>query len=138
MTEKKPAEGLTRLRQEHKWSLKTLAELIGVTPATVWQWERDEGKIKAKQLKQLQSAFTDEELHEAFPEKIQPARPSPDPSPIDHWVGTTIPIEPPDELRRLMLLDTIVQIMAKMSVEQLQFMLNAARAYAIENNIDQR
>lgn len=62
---------LTKLRQSKGISSAKLAALIGVTPATVWHWEqRPAVELRPKQLKQLEAAFTQDEIDSLFhPEK---------------------------------------------------------------------
>ena len=45
------------LREERGWTQLALANAIGVTPATVYNWERGKYEPKASQLRALARAF---------------------------------------------------------------------------------
>ena len=46
-----------QLREEHQWTQLELANKLGVTPATVYNWERGKYEPKAGQLRALARAF---------------------------------------------------------------------------------
>ena len=48
---------IRELRQERGWTQLDLANAIGVTPVTVFNWERGEHEPKASQLRALARAF---------------------------------------------------------------------------------
>ena len=54
---------LKSLRSKHRLSIKEVADMAGVTPATVWQWEsKDFSDLRQKQIEQLKRVYSDDEL----------------------------------------------------------------------------
>ena len=48
---------IRELRTQHKWTQVELANRLGVTPSTVYNWERGNWEPRASQLRQLASVF---------------------------------------------------------------------------------
>ena len=48
---------IRQLREERSWTQLDLAYKVGVTPATVYNWERGKYEPKASQLRALAHAF---------------------------------------------------------------------------------
>jgi transcriptional regulator with XRE-family HTH domain len=49
---------IRELRVARGWSQLALANQIGVTPGTVYNWERGKGQMSAAMLRRLAEAFT--------------------------------------------------------------------------------
>lgn len=70
---------LKTLREYHRMSLNDVGEKLGVTPATIWQWEQKPNSwLKPKHLLQLQRAFSPEDIAEAFDPDWTPPEPEPE------------------------------------------------------------
>ena len=70
---------LKELREYHRMSLNDVAEKLGVTPATIWQWEQKPNDwLKPKHKLQLQRAFSQEDIAEAFDPDWNPPEPEPE------------------------------------------------------------
>ncbi len=48
---------IRELRQERQWTQLELANRLGVTPSTVYNWERGNWEPRASQLRQLAALF---------------------------------------------------------------------------------
>lgn len=48
---------IRQFREEHGWTQVQLANLLGVSPATVYTWERGKFDPRASQLKKLAQTF---------------------------------------------------------------------------------
>jgi transcriptional regulator with XRE-family HTH domain len=48
---------IRELRQQHDWTQVELANRLGVTPSTVYNWERGNWEPRASQLRQLATLF---------------------------------------------------------------------------------
>lgn len=48
---------LTEWRKSRDWTLKQLAERIGVAENTIWRWENEPRRLNAPKLAQLAAAF---------------------------------------------------------------------------------
>lgn len=58
-----PCSNLTELREKYRLSMGMIARKIGVTPATVWQWEhKDPTELKPKAIKALKTVFPPAEV----------------------------------------------------------------------------
>ena len=58
-----PCSNLTELREKYRLSMGMIAKKIGVTPATVWQWEhKDPTELKPKAIKALKTVFPPAEV----------------------------------------------------------------------------
>ena len=63
---------IRELRQQHEWTQLELANRLGVTPSTVYNWERGNWEPRASQLRQLANLFSVrmDDIKLAEPEKI--------------------------------------------------------------------
>ena len=63
---------IRELRQEHDWTQVELANRLGVTPSTVYNWERGNWEPRASQLRQLANLFgvLMDDIKLAEPEKL--------------------------------------------------------------------
>ena len=58
---------LKELREYYKMSLTDVGKKLGVTPATIWQWEQHGNEwLKPRHRLMLLRAFSEEDLKEAF------------------------------------------------------------------------
>ena len=48
---------IRELRKQHDWTQVELANRLGVTPSTVYNWERGNWEPRASQLRQLATLF---------------------------------------------------------------------------------
>jgi transcriptional regulator with XRE-family HTH domain len=93
---------LADLRNSHGLSMAKLAQLIDVTPATIWQWEqKSPSELRPKAIKALKTVFSETEVDSILhPEKyfdangnpIKPINPPP-----EHVKDEGLPPQQPEQ-----------------------------------------
>lgn len=122
-------KSLKELREKHGYTLDKVAELLGLTTPSVWNWERQPAKwFKPRHIKMLSTIYPEDEVRQVLDPTWQPPQES-DPEPAQatvekpaivvfpHWENQS----PADVISELM------SIMSKLTLNEMQAVLNTAK-----------
>lgn len=122
-------KSLKELREKHGYTLDKVAELLGLTTPSVWNWERQPAEwFKPRHIKMLSTIYPEDEVRQVLDPTWQPPQES-DPEPVK------VPEEKPAFLVMPQweyqtpagVISELMTVMSKLTLDEMQAVLNTAK-----------